>query len=130
MNIGCRSNSFYQIIGDLYFIIYIMITVPDLPQGQLGPGPGPEIQGAQNHASLKIKRKKERKKKEKKEKKKEQEKKKNQNCIMKRGIKRFFYNFVLVSSVLGTIHEHLQRRSQWKLTEIMKIWAPLWNSQT
>ena len=33
-----------------------MEPVPDLPQGQLGPGPGPEIQGAWNHESKKKER--------------------------------------------------------------------------
>ena len=36
-------------------------AVPDLPQGQLGPGTGPKIQGARNHESQKEKRKKENK---------------------------------------------------------------------
>ena len=40
-------------------------TVPDLPQGQLGPGPGPEIQGGPKSwkQNGKEKKKKERKKK-------------------------------------------------------------------
>ena len=41
--------------------------VPDLPQGQLGPGPGPEVQGGPK--SWEQKKKKERKKERKKTKK-------------------------------------------------------------
>ena len=33
--------------------IILLASVPDLPQGQLGLGLGPEIQGAQNHESKK-----------------------------------------------------------------------------
>ena len=46
------------------------MAVPDLPQGQLGPGPGPENKGGPKSRREKQKEKKEKKRKNKKERKK------------------------------------------------------------
>ena len=45
-----------------------------------------------------------------------------------RGIRFFypgFYLFVLIPSILESIHEHLKKRGPWKSTEILKILGPL-----
>ena len=51
----------------------------------------------------------------------------NSKCQREKDISDFF---VLISSILGTIHENFQSRSQWKSTVILTSLGRLWNFQT
>ena len=50
-------------------------------------------------------------------------------CDRKSERDKFSHHFVFISSICGTIHEHLQRRGRWKSTEILKISGCPWTPQ-
>ena len=117
----------------------IYIDSAGFTTGPVGPGPRAWIPGGPK--SWEQKRKKEKKRKEKKIEKKEKKKGAKKKIIKcgsisvrlcypppyhviienLRGIRFVFTFFVLISSILGSIYEHLKRRGLWKLTEILKI---------
>ena len=103
------------------------------------PGPRPEIKGAKIKIEKKDKRteRKENRRKKKWNVKRKKKRKKWLRTLSYRDWKckgdiglRLFLPFCLISSICGSVHEHMQRRSHWKSTEIFTILGPFWNPQT